>query len=69
MGVIEFFVICLVLVVLGYLATRAMAMLAPGHPPIVDAIIWFVVIFVILMLLAQATGILGYDPQIPRVRH
>ena len=49
--------------------TLAIAALAPSHPGIIDKIIWFVVILVIVVLLANAIGLLGYDPQIPRLRH
>ena len=68
MGVIEFFIICVVVVVLGWLAVWAMGQFAPGHPKIVDNIIWGVVVLVIVVLLVQALGLTGYDPKIPRIR-
>lgn len=68
MGVIEFFVFCVVVVVMGWLAVFALGKLAPGHPGMIDNIIWFVVVIVILAMLASAMGLLGHDPQIPRVR-
>ncbi len=68
MGVIEFFVFAVLVVVLGWLAVFAMGKLAPGHPSQVDTIIWFVVVLVIIVVLVQAMGLLGHDPQIPRIR-
>jgi len=68
MGVIEFFVVCVVVALLGYLAVFTLSKLAPGHPAQVDNIIWFVVVIVIVMILANAMGLLGYDPKIPRLR-
>lgn len=68
MGIIEFFIICIVLVVLGYLTTFAMDSLAPNHPSIVNKIIWFVIIIIILMILFNAMGLNRFDIQIPRVR-
>jgi hypothetical protein len=68
MGVIEFFVFAVVVVLLGWIAVFALGKLAPGHPAMVDNIIWFVVILVIVLMLAQAMGLTGYDPKIPRVR-
>lgn len=67
MGVIEFFILCVVLVALGYLTVLAAEKLAPNHPKIIDGIIWFVVVLVILVTLSNAMGLLHYDPQIPRV--
>jgi len=68
MGVIEFFIFAVVVVLLGWLAIYAMKTLAPGHPAQIDTIIWFVVVIVIVLMLIRAMGLLAYDPQIPRVR-
>ena len=57
-----------VIALLGYLAVWVLGKLAPGHPGIIDNIIWFVVVLVILVVLIQAMGLTGYDPKIPRVR-
>lgn len=67
MGVIEFFVLCVVVVFLGFLATYAMGALAPAHPLIVDRIVWFVVVLIILVVLVNAMGLMGFDPKIPRL--
>lgn len=68
MGVIEFFIACVVVVLLGWLAVFTIGKLAPGHPAQIDNIIWFVVVIVIVVMLANAMGLLGYDPKIPRLR-
>lgn len=68
MGVIEFLILIVVVVFLGWLAIFAMGKLAPGHPPYLDNVVWFVVVVVILVTLAQAMNLLSHDPQIPRVR-
>jgi hypothetical protein len=67
MGVVEFFVFCVIVVLLGWLAVFALGNLAPGHPAIIDKIIWFVVVLIIVVVLAQAMGLTGHDPRIPRL--
>jgi hypothetical protein len=58
--------IYVVLVVLiGYLAVWVMGHLAPGHPAIIDNIIWVVVVLVIVLVLARAFGI--GDVAVPRL--
>lgn len=68
MGLIEFFILILIVVALCYLTTIIAAKLAPNHPPVVDWIIWFVGILIIIVALANAMGLVGYDPRIPRIR-
>jgi hypothetical protein len=68
MGLIEFFVFIVIVVVLGWLAVWGLGQLAPGHPAIIDKIIWFVVVLLIVVVLFQAIGLVGHDPQIPRLR-
>lgn len=68
MGIIEFFVLCVIVVFMGWLSVFAMGKLAPGHPAQIDTIIWFVVVLVIVLVLVRAMGLLAYDPQIPRLR-
>lgn len=67
MGIVEFFVFCVIVVLLGWLAVFALGNLAPGHPSIIDKIIWFVVVLIIIVVLAQAMGLTGHDPRIPRL--
>ena len=68
MGILEFFVGVVVVVLLGALATWVIDYFAPGHPAFIDRLIWGVVILVIVMVLANVTGLLRYDPLIPRFR-
>lgn len=68
MGVIEFFILCVVTVVLGALTVWAIGYFTTSHPAVIDKIIWGVVILIIVVALVQAVGLLGIDPQIPRLR-
>lgn len=68
MGVIEFFLFVVVVVLIGWLCIYGLATLAPGHPAMIDNIIWLVVILLIVIMLANAVGIVGHDPMIPRLR-
>ena len=54
-----------VVVLLGYLAVWVLGRLAPGHPAIIDNIIWVVVVIVIVVVLLRAFGIA--DPAVPRL--
>jgi len=68
MGIIEFFILCIVVVLAGWIAIFTLSKLAPDHPKMVDNIIWFVVVIIILVTLINAMGIFRFDPQIPRLR-
>jgi len=68
MGIIEFFGIVIGCVVLAWIAVWVLGVLAPGHPATIDHIIWGVAVLIIVVTLARAMGLLGYDPQIPRLR-
>ena len=68
MGLIEFLVFAVVVAIVGWVAVFVLGKLAPGHPGIIDNIIWVVVVLVILLTLVRAMGLMAYDPQIPRVR-
>jgi hypothetical protein len=68
MGVIELFIYIIVIALLGFLAVWVLGKLAPGHPAIIDNIIWVIVVLMIVVILAQAFGVMGHDPQVPRLR-
>ena len=68
MGLIEFFILVIVVVVLAALATWAIRTFAPGTPAIITNIVWCVAVLIIVVTLIQALGLLGHDPQIPRLR-
>lgn len=68
MGVIELFIYIVLVVLIGFLAVWVLGKLAPGHPALIDNIIWVVVVIVIVVVLVQAFGLAGRDPQVPRLR-
>jgi hypothetical protein len=65
MGLFEFLILVVVVVILVGLAVAAIGYFSPGHPAIIDKCLWFLAALIILWQLAQATGILGHDPRIP----
>lgn len=68
MGIVELFIYIVVVALIGFLAVWVLGKLAPGHPPIIDNVIWVVVVLVIVVVLLQAFGLAGHDPQVPRLR-
>jgi len=52
-------------VLIGWLAIWVMAKLAPGHPALIDNIVWVAVVLMIVLLLWRAFGI--GDVPVPRV--
>lgn len=66
MGLIEFFIVVVLVMVFAAICVAALEYFAPGHPIVVDRIVWGVAILVIVASLAQAVGLLKYDPIIPR---
>ena len=68
MGVLEFFILVLVVVVLAALTVWAIGQFAPGTPPLIIKIVWGVAVLIIVVVLIQALGLMGHDPQIPRLR-
>lgn len=67
MGFVEFLILCAITVAIAYAAVWLLGYFLPGHPAIVDKIIWGVAILIIVMQLLKATGLLSHDPQIPKV--
>lgn len=68
MGVFELFLYIVIVAVLGYCAIWLLSKLAPGHPAIIDNAVWVVVVIIIAVMLFQAFGLVGHDPQVPRLR-
>jgi hypothetical protein len=66
MGLVEFIIMCIIVVAIAWIGTWAISQI-PNCPPIVPKLIWIVAIMIILVTLIKATGILGHDPQIPRL--
>lgn len=54
-----------VVVLIGWLAVWVLGTLAPGHPAIIDNIIWVLVLLVIVLVVARAIGV--SDVPVPRL--
>ena len=65
---IELLIYIVVVVLIGYAAVWLLSKLAPGHPSIIDNIIWVVVVICVVVVLLQAFGLAHFDPQVPRLR-
>jgi VIT1/CCC1 family predicted Fe2+/Mn2+ transporter len=68
MGLIEFFVYVIVVVLAAAAAQWVIATYAPGTPEIIKKSVWALAAVLVLVMLAHALGLWGYDPQIPRLR-
>ena len=53
------------IVLIGWLAIWVLARLAPGHPAIIDNIIWVVIVLVVVLVVARAFGV--GDVPVPRI--
>lgn len=67
MGFVEFLIMAGITVGIAYVAILVLGLLAPGHPALVDQLIWGVAILIIVMALLKATGLTSHDPVIPRL--
>lgn len=69
MGILEFLLICVGLVLLAAFAVWVIGYFSPSPvPAIIPRVIWGAVILIIFVLLAQALGLFGHDIEIPRLR-
>ncbi len=68
MGLFQFLVIAVGVVLVCYAAIWIMGQLAPGHPAIIDTLIWVLAVVILVLILLQATGLVGHDVPIPRIR-
>jgi len=68
MSVISLFIYIVLVALLGYLAVWALGKLAPSHPAIIDGIIWVITVLVIVVVVAQAFGLLESGPMVPKLR-
>jgi hypothetical protein len=66
MGLIELLIYVVVVTLIGWLAIWVLGQVAPGHPAVIDRIIWVVVVLIIVLVLVRAFGLV--DPQVPRLR-
>jgi hypothetical protein len=65
---ISLLVYVVVVVLIGWVAVWVLGRLAPGHPPIIDNIIWVLVVLFVILIVAQATGVLHHDIPVPQLR-
>lgn len=65
MGFLELGVFILIVLVIAYFLIWVAGQLAPGHPAIIDNIIWVIAVIIIIWQLAAALGF--HDVRIPRV--
>ncbi len=67
MGLVEFFLLCVVVVILAALTVWCINTFAPATPAVIIKAIWFVAALIIVVTLLKALGLFGVDPQIPRL--
>jgi hypothetical protein len=67
MPLLTLLIYVVLVVLLVYLAVWVIGKLAPGHPPIVDNILWVVCVLIIVLMLLQAFGVMGSGPMVPRL--
>jgi hypothetical protein len=67
MGFLEFLIMTVITVCMATVAVWALGAFLPGHPAIIDKIIWGVAVLIIVGALLHATGVLSHDPKIPQV--
>lgn len=65
MGLLELGVFIVLAVVIGWVIIWALGAMAPGHPSIIDNIVWVVVVLVVLVTVFRALG--GHDVAIPKL--
>lgn len=66
MGLLEFGIFCLLVIGIAYFLVWILGRLMPGHPGIIDNIIWVLAVVIIVFQLAGALGL--SDVTIPKVR-
>jgi hypothetical protein len=67
-GIIEFFILVLVVVICAAITVWAIGAFAPGTPAIVPKLVWALAVVIIIYTLAQAVGLFSHDVAIPRLR-
>jgi hypothetical protein len=68
MPVITLLIYIVLVALLGFLAVWVLGKLAPGHPAMIDNVIWVIVVLVIVLEVLSAFGLLGAGPLVPRLR-
>lgn len=67
MGFIAFVISCLFILGIAWVGVWAAGYIAPGHPAIVDRLIWGIAIMLIIVSFLQAVGVMQHDPIIPHI--
>ena len=68
MGLFYFLGLVVLVVLVCAAALWVIGQLAPNHPPIIDRGVWVLCVIILVLILAQAMGLLSHDVPIPRVR-
>lgn len=68
MGLIQFLMIVVIVVLVCAAALWVIGQLAPSHPPIIDRAVWVLAVVILAVVLLQALGLVGHDVLIPRMR-
>ena len=68
MGFLEFLLTVFVICVLAGVFTWAITTFVPSAPGWIIQLVWGLAVVLILVLILQATGLMNYDPKIPRVK-
>ena len=65
MGFLELLLIIVLILAIAAFGVWLAGMLAPGHPTIIDNLMWVIAVLLILYVLAGALGV--HDVRVPRV--
>jgi hypothetical protein len=68
MGLFEFLLFAVVVVLAVAATVWIINYMSPDHPKVIDKGFWALAVVMILWALASAIGLFGHDPQIPRIR-
>ncbi len=67
MGLIAYFLLCIVVALLAHLTVKLIHLFAPSAPEVISTLVWTVAILVLVVVLLRALGILSHDIQIPKL--
>jgi hypothetical protein len=66
MGLLEFGIFAILVLAIAALIVWVAGKLAPGHPALIDNVVWVLAVVIIVVMLAKALGL--SDVPIPRIR-
>lgn len=67
MGFLAFGIFCFITLAMAWIIIWVLGYFLPGHPALVDKIIWGIALLMIVLKLLAVTGLMAHDPQIPHV--